>query len=99
MIGRHKISQWLKILHAAAIASICFKEKIGVVDGNVYRVLSRYFGISTPTWYFDKQRGELKNRIIGISQISFWLVALLRRTCSWLRPPQKRLSNNLRIIS
>ena len=34
---------------AAAIASICFKEKIGVVDGNVYRVLSRYFGITTPT--------------------------------------------------
>jgi A/G-specific adenine glycosylase len=33
---------------AAAIASICFKEKIGVVDGNVYRVLSRYFGIETP---------------------------------------------------
>ena len=33
---------------AAAIASICFEEKIGVVDGNVYRVLGRYFGISTP---------------------------------------------------
>mgnify|MGYP001163685718 FL=1 len=34
---------------AAAIASICFNEVIGVVDGNVYRVLSRYFGIDTPT--------------------------------------------------
>ena len=34
---------------AAAIASICFQEKIGVVDGNVYRVLSRYFGIHTAT--------------------------------------------------
>lgn len=34
---------------AAAIASICFGEKKGVVDGNVYRVLSRFFGISTPT--------------------------------------------------
>ena len=33
---------------AAAIASICFKEKVGVVDGNVYRVLSRFFGIATP---------------------------------------------------
>jgi len=33
---------------AAAIASICFEETIGVVDGNVYRVLGRYFGISTP---------------------------------------------------
>ena len=32
---------------ASAIASICFNEVAAVVDGNVYRVLSRYFGIST----------------------------------------------------
>ncbi|WP_147677229.1 A/G-specific adenine glycosylase [Algibacter pacificus] len=32
---------------ASAIASICFNEDTAVVDGNVYRVLSRYFGIST----------------------------------------------------
>ncbi|MTI39568.1 A/G-specific adenine glycosylase [Fulvivirga lutimaris] len=30
---------------AAAIASIAFSEKVAVVDGNVYRVLSRVFGI------------------------------------------------------
>ncbi|WP_203256124.1 A/G-specific adenine glycosylase [Hyunsoonleella ulvae] len=33
---------------ASAIASICFDEPAAVVDGNVYRVLSRYFGINTP---------------------------------------------------
>ncbi len=33
---------------ASAIASICFNEPTAVVDGNVYRVLARYFGISTP---------------------------------------------------
>ncbi len=33
---------------ASAIASICFDEPTAVVDGNVYRVLSRYFGIKTP---------------------------------------------------
>lgn len=33
---------------ASAIASICFNEVTAVVDGNVYRVLSRYFGIDTP---------------------------------------------------
>ncbi|MEO9572316.1 MAG: A/G-specific adenine glycosylase [Polaribacter sp.] len=33
---------------ASAIASICFNEPTAVVDGNVYRVLSRYFGINTP---------------------------------------------------
>ncbi|MFD2916723.1 A/G-specific adenine glycosylase [Psychroserpens luteus] len=33
---------------ASAISSICFDELHAVVDGNVYRVLSRFFGISTP---------------------------------------------------
>ena len=33
---------------ASAIASISFNEASPVVDGNVYRVLSRYFGIDTP---------------------------------------------------
>ncbi len=33
---------------ASAIASICYDEPTPVVDGNVYRVLSRYFGIATP---------------------------------------------------
>lgn len=33
---------------ASAIASICYNEPTAVVDGNVYRVLARYFGINTP---------------------------------------------------
>ena len=33
---------------ASAISSICFNEPTAVVDGNVYRVLSRYFGIKSP---------------------------------------------------
>ena len=33
---------------ASAIASICYNEATAVVDGNVYRVLARYFGIYTP---------------------------------------------------
>ena len=33
---------------ASAIASICYDEPMAVVDGNVYRVLARYFGIKTP---------------------------------------------------
>ncbi|MBX2828454.1 MAG: A/G-specific adenine glycosylase [Flavobacteriaceae bacterium] len=33
---------------ASAIGSICFDLPTAVVDGNVYRVLSRVFGISTP---------------------------------------------------
>ncbi len=40
---------------AAAIASFAFALPHAVVDGNVYRVLSRYFGIETP---FDTTEGK-----------------------------------------
>jgi A/G-specific adenine glycosylase len=40
---------------AAAISSFAFGEKRAVVDGNVQRVLARYFGISTPV---DVQEGK-----------------------------------------
>ena len=33
---------------ASAIASICFNKPNAVVDGNVYRLLARYYGIETP---------------------------------------------------
>ena len=33
---------------ASAIASICYNEPVAVVDGNVYRVLARFFDIDTP---------------------------------------------------
>lgn len=40
---------------AAAIASFAFNLPHAVVDGNVFRVLSRYFGISTP---IDSNEGK-----------------------------------------
>ena len=40
---------------AAAIASFAFNECVAVVDGNVYRLLSRYFGIATP---IDSAQGK-----------------------------------------
>lgn len=40
---------------AAAIASFAFNLPYAVVDGNVFRVLSRYFGISTPV---DSSNGK-----------------------------------------
>jgi A/G-specific adenine glycosylase len=42
---------------ASAIASFAFGEKKAVVDGNVIRVLSRFFGIDTP---FDSTDGKKK---------------------------------------
>lgn len=41
---------------AAAIASFCFKQPHAVVDGNVFRVLSRIFGIETPIHSTEGQR-------------------------------------------
>ncbi len=52
---------------ASAIASFCFNEPQPVVDGNVYRVLSRYFGVDTPinsskgVTYFKKLAHEVMN--------------------------------------
>lgn len=52
---------------AAAIASIAFREPVAVVDGNVYRVLARFFGIdldiasSEGKAYFFKKANELIN--------------------------------------
>jgi A/G-specific adenine glycosylase len=52
---------------AAAIASFAFKEQVAVVDGNVFRVLSRIYGIETP---INSPKGktaftELANQLIG----------------------------------
>ncbi|MCW3092026.1 MAG: A/G-specific DNA-adenine glycosylase, partial [Ferruginibacter sp.] len=51
---------------AAAISSFAFNLPYAVVDGNVFRVLSRYFGIATPT---DSKEGiklfnELANKLL-----------------------------------
>ena len=51
---------------ASAIASICYDHPEAVVDGNVFRVLSRVFGISTPinTSAGQKQFKELAQQLI-----------------------------------
>lgn len=51
---------------AAAVASIAFDLPYPAVDGNIYRVLSRYFGIDTPIDSSDgkKQFQELAEELI-----------------------------------
>lgn len=51
---------------AAAISSICFGEEKAVVDGNVFRVLSRYFGIDKPINSAKEQKyyAELAQQLI-----------------------------------
>jgi A/G-specific adenine glycosylase len=47
---------------AAAIASFAYGLPHAVVDGNVYRVLARYFGIDTP---FDTNEGKIVFRSLA----------------------------------
>ena len=47
---------------ASAISSICFNEFNPVVDGNVLRLLSRYYGLKTP---IDSLKAQRKIKEIG----------------------------------
>ena len=51
---------------AAAIASFAYREQVAVVDGNVYRVLSRFFGLDADisSHHGKKAFGKLANEII-----------------------------------
>ncbi|WP_422092246.1 A/G-specific adenine glycosylase [Tenacibaculum ovolyticum] len=64
---------------ASAIASICYDEPVAVVDGNVYRVLSRYFGISTPinSTKGIKEFKELAQTLIDKSQPGIYNQAIM----------------------
>jgi len=52
---------------AAAIASFAYKEPVAVVDGNVYRVLSRVFDLETPidSTLGKRQFSELAQALIS----------------------------------
>ncbi len=51
---------------ASAIASICFGEEVAVVDGNVYRVLSRFLMIDTP---IDTSKGNKEFKSVAMELI------------------------------
>ena len=64
---------------AAAIASFAFGLPHAVVDGNVYRVLSRYFGIDTP---FDTSAGKkifsaLAQELLDVKQSAAYNQAIM----------------------
>lgn len=76
---------------AAAIASFAFKEPVGVVDGNVFRVIARYFGI-----YDDIASGKtrivfqnLVNRLICLKDPDLFNHAIMdlgAMTCTPVNP-------------
>lgn len=64
---------------AAAIGSIAFGLPAAVVDGNVYRVLSRHFGISTPinTTEGKKEFSLLANHLLPKKNASAYNQAIM----------------------
>jgi len=77
---------------AAAIASFVFKEKVAVVDGNVIRVLSRYFGIEVA---FDTAEGrkqfvEKANALIDETQPDKFNQAIMDFGATVCKPKKPR---------
>ena len=64
---------------AAAIGSICFDIPAAVVDGNVYRVLSRHFGIATPvgTTAAKKEFTALAQRLLPAHEAASFNQAMM----------------------
>lgn len=64
---------------AAAIASFAFNEKVAVLDGNVYRVLARVFGVETDISSHEAKKifGELANNLISNTHPSTYNQAIM----------------------
>lgn len=55
---------------SSAVASLAFNEKVGVLDGNVIRVLSRVHGLSLK-WWLPKEREQLQKLSDQLAQTEF----------------------------
>jgi A/G-specific adenine glycosylase len=73
---------------AAAIASIAFDQPHAVVDGNVFRVLARVFGIKTA---IDSTEGkkefyELANELLDKKQPALFNQGMMEFGATWCKP-------------
>ncbi len=77
---------------AAAIASFAFQLPHAVVDGNVYRVLSRFFGINIPidTTAGKKLFAELAQQLLDQSQPAIYNQAIMDFGATWCTPKQAK---------
>jgi A/G-specific adenine glycosylase len=80
---------------AAAISSIAFDLPHAVVDGNVYRVLSRVFNINTPIDSTEgkKQFQELANTLLPKNNPANFNQAIMEFGARWCRPVNPDCSN------
>lgn len=53
-----------------AVASLAFGEKVGVLDGNVIRVLSRFYGLKL-NWWENKDKDKLQKLSDQLAQTDF----------------------------
>ncbi len=80
---------------ASAIASICYEESAAVVDGNVYRVLSRCFGIDTPINSTEgvKQFKRLAMSLLPKKNIGDYNQAIMELGAKQCKPKSPNCSN------
>jgi A/G-specific adenine glycosylase len=64
---------------AAAIASFSFDEAVPVVDGNVFRVLARYFGVETDisSHVAKKEFTQLAHEVMDVNQPALFNQAMM----------------------
>lgn len=75
---------------AAAIASFAFSLPYAVIDGNVLRVLSRYFGISAPIDSTEGKKiyGLLANELLDTTQPGMYNQAIMDFGATICKPQQ-----------
>lgn len=71
-----------------AVSSIAFNEPVGVLDGNVIRVLSRYYNLSTEWWKVPARRElqSLSDEIAQCGESRIMNQALMELGASLCRP-------------
>lgn len=80
---------------ASAIASMCFNRPNAVVDGNVYRVLSRIYGIHTPINSSQgiKEFKLLAQELLDISQPGIYNQAIMEFGATHCTPKKPNCSD------
>ena len=71
-----------------AVSSICFDEKVGVLDGNVIRVFCRYLGLNIEWWKPQERKHlqEIADRLAQLEKPSIWNQALMELGASICSP-------------
>jgi A/G-specific adenine glycosylase len=80
---------------ASAIASIAFNEPVAAVDGNVYRLLSRYFALSLPidTAYGRKHFDDLAHQLLPTALPAAFNQALMDMGAMVCTPAQPKCND------